>query len=150
MNQWAITVGINQYHRFQPLSYAQRDAQALRTFLVDEAGFAVDRCLLLTDSSPTVFGKSTYPTLENLQSWIDTLGQRYLQRDDVLWFFFSGYGICHEGQDYVVPIDAQPDSIATTAIPLRSIYQRLRTIPTKTVLVLLDMNRSEGTLSNET
>lgn len=150
MKQWAITVGINQYHWFQPLSYAQRDAQALQSFLVDEAGVAPDRCLLLTDTSPPIQGRPTYPNRENIEGWIDLISRQGLQPGDVLWYFFSGYGVCHHGRDYLMPIDGNPHDLDSTAIPLEVMFDRLKTVPAETMLVLLDMNRSEGALSYET
>ena len=59
-----IAIGINQYQLLQPLSYAQEDAEALYGFLTSEAGFAPDGCLLMTDSSPSLWGQSTYPNRE--------------------------------------------------------------------------------------
>ncbi len=149
MGQWAIAIGINQYHGFQPLSYAQQDAEALQQFLVQEAGFPAQNCLLLTDTSPPIFGKSTYPTQDAIQTWLGSLSQQPFQAGDVVWFFFSGYGVCHEGQDYLVPIDGDPSLISSSAIPFRLIFDRLRDIAAAPVLVFLDMNRSQGMVSNE-
>jgi hypothetical protein len=148
-NHWAIAVGINQYQFFQPLSYAQRDAQALRNLLVEYAGFSPDRCLLLTENSPPVLGRPTYPSKENLQGWIDLLSRNFLQPGDLLWCFFSGYGVSVEGQDYLVPIEGDPKTIDSTGVPLRSIFSSLKSAPIETSLVLLDMNRHEGVLSDE-
>jgi hypothetical protein len=148
-NHWAIAVGINQYQFFQPLSYAQRDAQALRNLLVEQAGFSPDRVLLLTENSPPVLGRPTYPSRENLQGWVDLLSRNFLQPGDLLWCFFSGYGVCLEGQDYLVPIEGDPAAIRDTSVPLRSLFSSLRSAPIETALVLLDMNRNGGALSNE-
>jgi hypothetical protein len=148
MGQWAIAIGINQYHNFQPLSCAQQDAEALQQLLVQE-GIPVQNCLLLTDTSPPIFDKSTYPTQETIQTWLDSLSQQPFQDGDRVWFFFSGYGVCHEGEDYLVPIDGDPSRIRDTALPFRVIFDRLRAISTASVLVLLDMNRSQGMVSNE-
>jgi hypothetical protein len=149
MGQWAIAIGINQYHSFQPLSYAQQDAEALQQFLVQEAGFPAQNCLLLTDTSPPIFGKSTYPTQDAIQTWLGSLSQQPFQAGDVVWFFFSGYGVCHEGQDYLVPIDGDPSLVTSSAIPFQLIFDRLREIAATPVLVFLDMNRSQGMVSNE-
>lgn len=149
MNHWAITVGINHYQRFQPLSFAEPDAQAMRNFLVEEAGFAPDRCLLLTDTSPPIWGKPTYPTRENIQSWIERLSQQYLQPGDMLWYFFSGYGVCYQGTDYLMPIEGEPGAIAQTGISMTAVYDCLKALPTEALLVLLDMNRSQGVISQE-
>ena len=148
-NHWAVTIGINQYQFFQPLSYAQRDAQALRNFLVGEAGFSAEQCLLLTDTSLPIQGYSTYPDRETIQRWINQLCQQYLQPGDLLWCFFSGYGVHYQGQDYLMPIEGHPADVLSTGIPMRSLFASLKAAPTETVLVMLDMNRSQGTLSRE-
>lgn len=37
---WAVVIGINQYEHLQrPLKYATRDAELMRDFLCNEAGF---------------------------------------------------------------------------------------------------------------
>jgi len=149
MNHWAIAIGINQYHQFQPLGFAQRDAQAIRNFLVNEAGFAIERCLLMTDASPPMWGKSTYPTKENIQSWLQLLCRQYLAPGDVLWFFFSGYGVCEAGHDYLVPIEASPRAIAQMGIAVTSIYEQLAKLSTNALLVLLDINRNQGSIASE-
>ncbi|HIK14390.1 MAG TPA: caspase family protein [Leptolyngbyaceae cyanobacterium M33_DOE_097] len=149
MNHWAIAIGINQYHQFQPLGFAQRDAQAIRNFWVNEAGFAIERCLLMTDASPPMWGKSTYPTKENIQSWLQLLCRQYLAPGDVLWFFFSGYGVCEAGHDYLVPIEASPRAIAQMGIAVTAIYEQLAKLSTNALLVLLDINRNQGSIASE-
>jgi len=149
MNHWAIAIGINQYHQFQPLSFAQRDAQAMRNFWVNEAGFAIERCLLMTDASPPMWGKSTYPTKENIQSWLQLLCRQYFAPGDVVWFFFSGYGVCEAGQDYLVPIEASPRAIAQMGVAVASIYEQLAQLSTNALLVLLDINRNQGLIASE-
>ncbi len=149
MNHWAVIIGINHYRHFQPLSFAQRDAQVMHRFLIEEGGFAPERCLLLTDTSPAAMGRSTYPSRETIEDWLECLGQGYLQPGDALWLFFSGYGTCQQGMDYLIPIEAEPGAIAQMAIPLTDLYQRLQTLPTQNILILLDMNRSQGIISRE-
>jgi uncharacterized caspase-like protein len=73
-----ITIGINQYQYLQPLSYAQRDAEALHSFLVEKAGFSPDQSLLMSDTSPEVWGIPTYPNRDNLDDWIDALCKEQL------------------------------------------------------------------------
>jgi uncharacterized caspase-like protein len=149
MKRWAIAIGINRYHSFQPLSFAQQDAQAIRDFLVNEAGFLPENCFLLTDSSPALWGKSTYPNRATIQGWFDLLCQQHFQPGDLLWVFFSGYGACIQGRDYWVPIDANPANLQTTSILVETIFNRLKSIPTETTLVLLDVSRSQSSLANE-
>lgn len=142
-NQWLITIGINQYQHFQPLNYAQADAQGLWNLLVSRGSFMPDRCLLLTDSSPFIEGQSTYPSGENLKQWIDHVCQQAIKQDDLVWFFFSGYGVKWEGQDYLMPIDGNPADVSATAISMREIYEKLKGSKAGTILVLLDMNHQQ-------
>jgi uncharacterized caspase-like protein/tetratricopeptide (TPR) repeat protein len=139
-----ITIGINQYHFVQPLSYAQEDAEALQNFLHTEANFSSDGCLLLTDSSPEKWGHSTYPSRENILQQLDAVCSEHIEPGEILWCFFSGYGINYEGQDYLLPIDGNPSDIVGTGIAVRSLLETLKKAPTETVLLLLDINRSQG------
>ncbi|MFB2933718.1 caspase domain-containing protein [Aerosakkonemataceae cyanobacterium BLCC-F154] len=142
-NQWLITIGINQYQHFQPLNYAQADAQGLWNLVVSRGSFLPDRCLLLTDTSPFIEGQSTYPSGTNLKQWLDHLCQQAIKEDDLVWFFFSGYGVKWEGQDYLMPIDGNPADVNATGISVKEIYEKLKGSKAGTVLVLLDMNHQQ-------
>ena len=144
---WAIAVGINHYQFLQPLHFAQPDAQSLCESLVSDAGFLPEHCWLLTDTSPEISDRSTDPTHENLQYWTDALKDK-LHPEDGLWCYFSGYGICVDGEDYLLPIDANPGQVKETGFTVRSLFQRLRSLPTQKIFVLLDINRASS-VSNE-
>ena len=145
-----IAIGINQYQLLQPLSYAQEDAEAVYTFLVEEAGFSRDECLLMTDSSPSLWGNSTYPNRENILKLTENMCAEHLQQGDLLWCFFSGYGVSHEGKDYLMPVDGNPADIKGTGIPVELLLNTLKKAPTETMLVLVDMNRSQIVKAGET
>ena len=144
-NHWLIGIGINQYQNFPSLSYAREDAQAIWNFLVGKAGFMPDRCLLLTDSSPSIEGRSTYPNRENITYWLDWLCQKAMQPGDQVWFFFSGQGAKVNADDYLIPSDGNQGNIADTGISMRSIFERLKGSKATSHVVLLDMNRSNET-----
>ncbi|MBU7583516.1 MAG: caspase family protein [Nostoc sp. TH1S01] len=148
-NHWAIAIGINQYQFFQPLRCAQADAEALKDFLVQEAGFSPQRCLLMTDTSPPIGDRSTYPTKENILLLLEDLAAACWQPGDHLWFFFSGYGVNHAGQDYLMPVEGNPELMQETAIEMRSLLQSLQ-LAELNVLVLLDINRASSTQADAT
>ena len=148
-NHWAIAVGINHYQFLQPLKFAQQDAQALCECLVSEAGFLPNRCILFTDTSPSVTGRSTYPSRGNLQGWLDYFGRELVQPGDLVWVFFSGYGVCWKGQDYLLPIEADPVDIANMGVPVRALFDSLKALPTQDILVLMDINHSQAAFSGE-
>jgi uncharacterized caspase-like protein len=144
VNYWAINIGINQYHLFQPLACAQADAEALKGFLVTEAGFTPQRCLLMTDTSPPIADRSTYPTKENILLLLEDLAAQSWQPQDYVWLFFSGYGINYKGQDYLMPVEGNPDLVQETGIEVRSLMQSLQ-MTGLNVLLILDINRAFGT-----
>ncbi|HEY9640400.1 MAG TPA: caspase family protein [Coleofasciculaceae cyanobacterium] len=148
-NHWAIAIGINQYRYFQPLTYAERDAQLFRDFLVKEAGVSSKHCLLLTDTSPAIEHTATYPSRDIIQAYITQLCQKRLQPGDFLWCFFSGYGVRFEGKDYLMPADGKPDAIANTGIPIEFLFNTFAAAPTSNVLLTLDVNRSQSVLAGE-
>ncbi|MBN3878172.1 MULTISPECIES: caspase family protein [unclassified Nostoc] len=143
-NYWAIAIGINQYQLFQPLSCAQADAEALEDFLVTEAGFLPKHCLVMTDTSPPIGDRSTYPTKENILLLLEDLAATSWQPEDYLWLFFSGYGVNYKGKDYLMPAEGNPELVQETGIELRSLMQSLQ-LANLNVLLLLDINRAFGT-----
>lgn len=145
-NYWAIAIGINQYPQLQPLVYAERDAQSLIQSLINDAGFLSDFCVRLTDNSPPAAWGATTPDRTGIQTAIAQVCQR-LKPGDCLWLFFSGYGMHYQGKDYLMPQDSDPTQPAQTGLSVEFLYSLLQAAPTKNLLVLLDMNRSQGVLS---
>ncbi|GCL43778.1 MULTISPECIES: caspase family protein [Nostocales] len=144
VNYWAIAIGINQYQLFQPLGCAQADAEAIKGFLVTQAGFPPENCLLMTNTSPPIGDKSSYPTKENILSLLQELAATFWQPEDYLWLFFSGYGVNYKEQDYLMPVGGDPEQVAETGIEVRSLMQSLEFTGIK-VLLIFDINRAFGT-----
>jgi len=96
---WAIAIGINQYHFLQPLKYAKRDAQLMQEFLRTKAEF--DQILFFSDDSPDANGQAIRA---NLLRVLRQLSEKpRLEAGDNFWFFFSGHGMRHAGRDYLMP-----------------------------------------------
>lgn len=142
---WAIAIGINQYRCFQPLMYAQRDAQALWSYWASEGRFPTEQCWLLTDALTASDSSAIIPDRDTIESTVEEVC-RQLHPDDVLWCFFSGYGVRFEGHDYLMPIDGDPNQVALTGISVESLLKTLRSAPTNNIVLVLDMNRSQGIL----
>ncbi|MGB6016261.1 MAG: caspase family protein, partial [Nodosilinea sp.] len=145
-SHWPVIVGINQYQSLQPLMYAQFDALELRDFLVNEVGLPAEYCSLLTDISPMVYQGAAAPTREVL---LQRLGQSCDRAgpDDTVWFFFSGYGVQWQGQDYLLPIDADPNQIEQTGILIETLLKRLAQGGQRQSIVMLDINRPQSALA---
>ncbi len=144
VNYWAIAIGINQYQLFQPLDCAQADAEAIKDYLLNQAGFPPENCLLMTNTSPPRGDKSSYPTKENILSLLQELAATFWQPEDYLWLFFSGYGVNYKEKDYLMPVGGDPEQIIETGIEARSLIQSLEFTGLK-VLLIFDINRAFGT-----
>jgi hypothetical protein len=141
VNYWFIGIGINQYRFLPSLSYAQRDAEQLSDCLI-QAGFAPQRCLLLTDNIGSVSADSHGPTAQSIRNQLARLPQ-LVKPGDVLLYFFSGHGVRVQDQDYLLPMEAEPNQIAATGIAAEWLLQQLKAIPTANIVLLLDANRSQ-------
>ena len=147
---WALTVGMNRYRSFPPLQYARQDAEALFNFLQRYRHLSPGCGALLTDVSPHQQERSTLPSRDNWWSWLQSLCTTdQLQPEDVLWVSFSGYGIHHNNEDYLIPWDGDPQAIAETGISVRSLLNLLHGARTSRILLILDMSRSQGIFSPE-
>ncbi|MGD1804680.1 caspase family protein [Dapis sp. BLCC M126] len=145
-NYACIAIGINQYEFLEPLSYAQQDAETLHNFLLNERNFSVEQCLLLSDNSSTpIWQQPTYPSRENILDIIEGFCQNQLQVENYLWYFFSGYGISYQNQDYLMPIDGNPTDPEATGISIRKLLEYLSKSPVRNVLVMLDIKHSHLT-----
>lgn len=139
-----VAIGISRYQLLQPLNYGQADAHAVQRFLVSQTNLPSGQCLLLTDNSPQVDRQSTYPTRSAILQWLDTIRREARSSGGWRWFFFSGYGVSWRENDYLMPIDGDPNDIPGTGIPVQSFFSALKTRSNEKVLALLDINRSPG------
>lgn len=136
----AIAIGINRYQFFEPLSHGEVGACSLYQFWRQEGRIETSQCLLLTDNSPPVAGRSTAPTRDSLLSWLRCPPWDRGHPSEFLWFFFRGYGVTYQGKDYLVPIDGNLFDIANTGIGLDCLFPLLRQQGAARVLALFDLN----------
>lgn len=145
---WAICIGIDRYDNLQSLQFAKRDAEALRDFFENDAGF--DKVYFFAEDAPPIptdFGEPmrSTPAGGTLRRFLRIrFEQKFLKPSDNLWFFFAGHGRRERDRDYLMPMDADPGNVEETAIPVSYVTERLRRSGAENVLVLLDACRNEG------
>ena len=100
-----------------------------------------DHHLLLTETSPQVSDRSTYPTREAILHALYRWTSDTVTPDQTLWCFFSGYGLEVDGVDYLLPIEGNPNRLDETAIPIETVFDALAAAPTDRVVLILDINR---------
>jgi len=142
-DRWAVVIGVGRYEHpeIPRLSYAVADAEAVSETLIGAGGFSKDRVLLLTDRT------DRRPTIKNLRWALGTFLARMARKDDTVFIFFAGHGapeIDLRGEErdgftkYLVPIDAEPDDLFSTALPMDDIETIFRRIEAERVVAFLD------------
>lgn len=141
-NYWALTIGIHQYRFLPVLNYAQRDAEQWHQVLL-QTGFSPRRCRLLCDAITVATGDTSFPTEPHIRTQFTAL-QSVVQPEDVVLIFFSGYGLCVQGKDYLLPVEGDPRQILTSGIAVETLFALLKVLPTRRILLLLDANRPQA------
>lgn len=137
-SSWAIVVGVDGYPKWPHLQYAVRDAEGVGQTLVQKFGFASDHVITLKNEQATRRG--ILAAFHDLAGHGGTDG---LQPNDRVFVFFAGHGATRKlssGRDlgYIVPYDADPENLASDAIPMTEIQNIAESLPAKHVLFVMD------------
>jgi hypothetical protein len=141
--QWAVVIGVGGYeHSGVPkLRYPVADADAVYQTLLASGGFKKENILLLTDKT------ERRPTLRNIKWALGTFLARSAHKDDLVVIYFAGHGASEVDQrgmerdglsKYLVPIDADPDDLYSSALPMDEMQNVLQRIEAERVTVFLD------------
>ena len=142
-DQWAVVIGAGRYEspEVPRLRYTVPDAEGLYQILIGPAGFKQEHVLLLTDRT------ERKPTLRNIKWALGTFLARSAKKDDTVFIFFAGHGAPEVDQQgverdglakYLVPIDAEPDDLYSTALPMDELQTIFNRIEAERVVVFLD------------
>jgi peptidoglycan/xylan/chitin deacetylase (PgdA/CDA1 family) len=134
-DSWALVVGIDKYPKWPQLSYAVRDARAIESTLIERLGFTKEKVITLTDGEATRAN-----ILKALTQWS---GKDKPQRDDRVFVFFAGHGATRKlpsGRDlgYLVPVDADPQSLASEGIAMSDLQNIAEDLVAKHVFFAMD------------
>ena len=120
------------------VSYAHRDAAAFRQYVIEVLGFDEENIIELQNASQaelwTVFGNERGPDRTRLWSYLHPRGS------DVV-VYYSGHGVpgLSDGRGYLLPRDADPNTVEINGYPIDMLYENLRKLgDARTVTVYLD------------
>jgi len=142
-DRWAVVIGAGTYESAQipRLRYSVRDAEVIAETLIGVGGFKKEHVLVLTDSA------ERKPSLKNIKWALGTFLARSAKKDDTVLIFFAGHGaseIDPSGLErdgfakYLVPIDADPDDLYSTALPMDELQTVFSRIEAERVIAFLD------------
>lgn len=142
-NRWAVVIGIGHYDKpaIPGLHYPLADAEAFYQVLIEKGNFKKENVLLLTDKT------EKRPTLRNIKWALGTFLARSAQKDDLVIIYYAGHGapeVDPRGAEpdglakYLVPSDADPDDLYSTALPMDEVQTIFGRIEAEQVVVFLD------------
>ena len=142
-DRWAVVVGVGKYESpdIPKLRYTVPDAEAIYEVLTGPGGFKKEHVLLLTDKT------ERKPTYRNLKWALGTFLARSAKKDDTVLIYFAGHGAPEVDQrgverdglsKYLVPSDAEPDDLYSTAFPMDELTTIFGRIEAERVVVFLD------------
>jgi tetratricopeptide (TPR) repeat protein len=128
---WAVVIGIDEYEHVRPLKYAVADAKAVAKTL-RQRGFQV---------------RELYDKQATHRNILGELGDKLVERvgeSDRVLIFFSGHGETRQpkgGKEmgFLLPVGAEANALAETAIPMSVIRDLADSLPSKHVLFLVDV-----------
>ncbi|MEM9356956.1 MAG: caspase family protein, partial [Pseudomonadota bacterium] len=141
----AVIIGNRDYKGadIPDVDYGHRDADAMKALLVNKLGFASDNIIDARDAGQaelvSIFGKK-----DNNRGKI----WRLIDPDggSNIYVFYSGHGAPEVSSKtpYLMPVDAQTDTIELNGYPLEQMYDNLNSLKVKTATVFLDACFSGG------
>ena len=140
--RWAVIVGVSEYANkgIPPLTYADKDAEALAAFLQTPEGGSFDK-----DHMRILINRDA--TLANLRDGMIDFLQQAIDKDLVV-IYFAGHGAPDPTRPqnlYLLTYDSDPSRLGTTAFPMWDIQTVItRQIQAKKVVVLSDACHSGG------
>ena len=146
MKRRAILVGPQQYHMLGDLKYTRNDARATSEVFQKYCGFEPGSITLMTcNAGGGLNAQSTY-----VEQALENLRLEQLEADDpldLLVFGFWGHGFAPiPGQRYLCGVETMENKLSSTAISLELVEAKLKQIPAKNTLLLLDccQNQPDG------
>jgi len=136
----AVVIGNQNYARqnrgIGDVSYAGRDAEFMKRYLIQVMGFVEKNIIFRTDTTSGDL-RNIFGTRENPKG---RLHNSILPGESEVFVYYTGHGA--PGPDgksaYLVPIDAEADYIANNGYPLDLFYSSLSSLHAKSLTVVLD------------
>jgi uncharacterized caspase-like protein len=128
----ALIIGNREYRHLPAVRTAINDAQAIGAMLA-RAGFAVTSASNLT--------------LAEMRARVSQFSAEFAASgpDTVALLFFAGQGLQSEGDNHLVPVDAQikaPSDVNLMALPVKDLLSALQPAKGRMLIIMLDAPRS--------
>jgi len=142
---WAVVIGINKYVHLPSLKYAVNDAREFYRYLVDVNKVPKDNVWLIVDEEAT---------LDKVKSTLGTRLRRSAGKEDTVIIYLAGHGALETDssspdgdglEKYILPYNADPRDLYSSAMPMREIAQIFQRINSDRLILITDMCYSGAT-----
>ncbi|MCR4295557.1 MAG: caspase family protein [Elusimicrobia bacterium] len=129
-DDFALVIGVEDYQALPKADYGARDARTVRKHF-EAMGVPARNVIALEGAQATGSKMRNY-----LQQWLP----RNVKPESTVFVYYSGHGAPdpERGDAYLVPWDADPMFLTTSAYPLKQFYAELAKLKAKRVIVALD------------
>jgi hypothetical protein len=136
----AVIIGNRDYlannQKVPNVDYAFNDAEQVRRFVIDTLGYREGNVILVKNATQaslvSLFGNER-TARGKLFGWLKADRSR-------VFVYYSGHGApsLADGQGYLLPVDADPNTIELNGYSLELLYRNLAQLPARQVTVVLD------------
>lgn len=129
-NAFAFVVGIETYRDVPAAVGAAHDAKAFSSVATRSLGIPEQNVIVALND------RASKSDIEKHLNWL----RANVRKNDRIFFFFSGHGAPEPstGTSYLLPYDGDPSALEQTALPLRTILERLNQTSAREVLAIVD------------
>jgi hypothetical protein len=136
---WAVVIGINKYSHLPSLKYAVNDAREFYRYLVDVNKVPEENVWLILDEDAT---------LDKVKSTLGTRLRRSAGKEDTVIIYLAGHGAMESDssspdgdglEKYILPYNADPKDLYSSAMPMREIAQIFQRISSDRLILITDM-----------
>ncbi len=129
-HDFAFIVGVEKYKNVPEARFAERDA----------AAFRAHAAALGVPEANIVYLSGAEATRPKIQAYLDEWLPKNVKEDSTLFFYYSGHGApdAETKQAFLLPWDAEPQFLQSTAYALKDVYASLNKLKAKRVIVALD------------
>ncbi|MBI4714477.1 MAG: caspase family protein [Nitrospirae bacterium] len=131
-------IGISQYSHIQGLKYPDADARSFYDYLVNDNGIPEDHVTLLLNEEAT---------LQRIKDLLGVEIKRKARKEDTVILYYAGHGAPEPDsyspdgdglEKYLLPYDADPQRLYTTALPMAEISRIISRFAADRVILIQD------------
>ena len=135
---FAAVIGISNYKNIRPLHYADDDAAAFYEYLTGDLSISENNVVKLIDRDAT---------LKKIKDVLGVFLKNRAGKEDTVIIYFAGHGTTEpepnipdgDGlEKYLLPFDAEPKSLYSSAMPMDEIKNLFRRIQAERVIFIID------------